>query len=278
MKIERERNGKKERKRNKEKNNKKPEDYIEKVIKIRLINIQGITDRKNLEIEETFFSNKEEYNIVCLTETQQKIDKIRVNRKLENFKRMRDEKDKKGGGLQIMMERRETVKFEQKETRDKNILEIEGRCMNMEMKIILVYMDVNKGKEGQEKNEIIRREIEEKIERNEKEGLIILGDFNGHLDILEDRKEDENGKMVMEWTSTYGLILLNAEEKCSGKYTWSRGEQKSAIDFVLVNENMYKRIQKMEIDEEQEVIDYSDHNLITVTISMEQKKKEFKKK
>merc|ERR1739840_41468 len=32
-----------------------------------------------------------------------------------------------------------------------------------------------------------------------------------------------------------------------------------------------------EIDEEQEVVDYSDHNLITVTMSMEQKKKEFKK-
>merc|ERR1739840_78220 len=110
-----------------------------------------------------------------------------------------------------------------------------------------------------------------------KEGMVILGDFNGHLDILEDRKEDENGKMVMEWISTYGLILLNAEEICSGKYTWSRGEQKSAIDFVLVNENMYKRIRKMEIDEEQEVVDYSDHNLITVTMSMEQKKKEFKK-
>ena len=76
---------------------------------------------------------------------------------------MRDEKDKKGGGLQIMMERKETVKFEQRETIDKNILEIEGRCISMEMKIILLYMDVDKGKEGQEKNEIIRREIEEKI-------------------------------------------------------------------------------------------------------------------
>jgi len=47
-------------------------------------------------MEETFFRT-EEYNIVCLTETQQKIDKIRVNEKLDSFKRMREEEDKKGG-------------------------------------------------------------------------------------------------------------------------------------------------------------------------------------
>jgi len=40
--------------------------------------------------------------------------------------------------------------------------------MGMEMKIILVYMDVDKGKEGHTRNQKMQTEIEEKIEKNER--------------------------------------------------------------------------------------------------------------
>ena len=31
------------------------------------------------------------------------------------------------------------------------------------------------------------------------------------------------------------MIMLNDTDKCKGTYTWSRGQSKSVIDFVLVN-------------------------------------------
>jgi len=63
------------------------------------------------------------------------------------------------------MRKKETIHFEQKETKNRNILEIEGKCMGMEMKIILVYIDVDKEKEGYIRNQKIRMEIEEKVEK-----------------------------------------------------------------------------------------------------------------
>ena len=43
----------------------------------------------------------------------------------------------------------------------------------------------------------LRREVEERIENNRSKGLVVLGDMNGHLEILEDRREDINGRMIM---------------------------------------------------------------------------------
>ena len=100
---------------------------------------------------------------------------------------------------------------------------------------------------------------------------MILGDMNAHLELLEDRKKDINGEMIREWMNEEDLILLNGEEKCTGVYTWGRylgedREQKSAIDMVLVNSNLYKKYREMEIDENRDVFRFSDHNLITIGV------------
>ncbi|CAL4247906.1 unnamed protein product, partial [Meganyctiphanes norvegica] len=49
-------------------------------------------------------------------------------------------------------------------------------------------------------------------------------------------------------------------------YTRIRGTQKSAIDMVLVNDGFYKYCKDMNIDEKQETLSFSDHNLISVTL------------
>ena len=165
------------------------------------------------------------------------------------------------------MREEESVDFEKKKSRSKDILEIEGKCRGIEMKIILVYFDVDKGGRGRAVNNKMRKEIEGKIEKNESECLLILGDFNGHLRILEEgRRDDINGKMVMKWMENYNLNLMNADEKCEGVYTWSRGNQKSAIDMVLMNRRMYEVCRGMEIDEEKLELRMSDHNLISVKL------------
>ena len=44
--------------------------------------------------------------------------------------------------------------------------------------------------------------------------------------------------------------------------------QKSAIDFILVNTLAYKLCQEMNIDEKQENFDLSDHNLIEISLKL----------
>ena len=47
-----------------------------------------------------------------------------------------------------------------------------------------------------------------------------------------------------------------------------RGDQKSAIDFILVITLSYKLCQAMNIDETQEKFDLSDHNLIEISLKL----------
>ena len=56
--------------------------------------------------------------------------------------------------------------------------------------------------------------------------------------------------------------MLNDDEKCQGEYTWARDNMRSVIDYALVSDKMYKKFNRMIIDEEQELMDLSDHNLI----------------
>ena len=95
------------------------------------------------------------------------------------------------------------VEFEERKKKNEEILEIDGICFGMEMKIILVYFDVRRNEEGRNNNDKIRKDIESMIKNNKKEGLLILGDFNGHLETLDGRKDDRNGKMVMEWMNNF---------------------------------------------------------------------------
>ena len=95
------------------------------------------------------------------------------------------------------MRKEEQVNLEKKESKSSDILEIEGKCYGKEMKIILVYFDANKNAAGKERNRAIKKEIEEKIENTKDKGLMIIGDFNGHPELLENRKTDENGRTIL---------------------------------------------------------------------------------
>ena len=71
----------------------------------------------------------------------------------------------------------------------------------------------------------------------------------------------------MQLITEANLILLN-EDRCTGMYTWSQDQRKSVINYMLVNKEMYKYYESMHIDENQEIIDLSDHNLITVNLNI----------
>ncbi|XP_018497593.1 uncharacterized protein LOC108865241, partial [Galendromus occidentalis] len=59
---------------------------------------------------------------------------------------------------------------------------------------------------------------------------------------------------------------MNLSEKCRGRITRTQGGHSSAIDYVLCNASAYREVSSMNIDEEKEILSWSDHNLITVNI------------
>ena len=233
-----------------------------------VLNIRGFNKGKYTELENMFFQDSDVINIVCLTETQHKYEKVLIHKDLRSFTAMRNAKDKKGGGIQVILPRVKQIRLNKVENENKDLLELEGELFGIDFRMIVVYFDSKKYGEGRKRNYRLSKILEDKLENNEKEGLMIMGDFNGHIKILDQSKDDANGKMVMKWMDDYNLTLLNLDEKCEGLYTWRRKllngkEQKSAIDFFLVNNRMYELFKGMSIDEDRLRIDYSDHSLLS---------------
>ena len=66
---------------------------------IRLVNVQGLTKPKVVELEKLLM---EKCELVCLTETQQKYKKVTFSKGINTVDSMRKSTDKKGGGLLMM--------------------------------------------------------------------------------------------------------------------------------------------------------------------------------
>ena len=61
---------------------------------------------------------------------------------------MREMVDKGGGGIQMILKKRDGFIFKKIENKNPDFLETEGKFMGIDMKIIVIYMDSDKGKEG----------------------------------------------------------------------------------------------------------------------------------
>lgn len=210
-----------------------------------------------VEIEEMINDN---YSIVCLTETQLKYNKIKINENCVMINKMRELQDRKGGGLMILYKKGSECDLKQINTKHNDVLHCKGIVCGLNIHILLVYLSSN----DKERNKNIKAEIIKTLNSHEEENLILLGDFNGHIGFLGQQKQDDNGELVLELMEKYGLVLINDDPKCTGCYTWSRGDQRSVIDFVLVTKSMYNHYKCMEIDENQRIFDLSDHNLLKV--------------
>ena len=227
-----------------------------------------MTKVKGKEVEELAKGN----SIVCLTETQKKWSEINFGGNFEVLDSMREEKDRKGGGLLMLYNKGKGNSLCKIATNNKDILHTKGKLGKWEVRIILVYFSVN----DVERNKDITQEIEKIIEENS-EPLIITGDFNGHVGFKGPHRLNRNGEIIIHWMDKYGMIMLNDDERCTGEVTWSRNEQHSVVDYVMVTEEAYKRFHKMRIDEEKDVYDLSDHNLIEVEFRVQEEKREYKK-
>ena len=105
-----------------------------------------------------------------------------------------------------------------------------------------------------------------------------MGDFNGRLAKIEPNiLTDTNGQMVENWWIDLDLHHLNIHEKYEGKYTFTSLNGKSAIDHVLINNNMMEDFIGMYIDEDRLMLNISDHNLVRVWFTMKNNNTKWKK-
>merc|ERR1712179_670073 len=195
------------------------------------------------------------------------------------YEKNRGKQDKRGGGLMIGYKLSNRIKLEEVKVDNIDILALEGMIENQKHRIILSYFDSNKKKSGEEyeKNRKIQKDIETLMEVEPGVKLICLGDFNGRLKKLEpDITTDTNGQMIENWSIDRDLQHLNTHEKCTGKYTFTSLNGKSAIDHVLVNNNLMNDFIEMYIDEGRIQLGISDHNLIRVWFTMKHKNTKWK--
>ena len=202
--------------------------------------------------------------LLCITETHQRTNRIRFPEEFVQIEETRMHNDKKGGGLMITFKNnpnvtatRETFNDAQMETND--ILEIKAKVYRKAFTIILVYFDVkDKTRNGKIRQRLINRLSH--VQPHDK--IVLLGDFNGHLGFIGPQDLNCNGRLILELMERFNLVLLNGDDKCKGTITRSQREENSAIDFILVNERMYEDFIEMNIDEDKELFDLSDHCLL----------------
>ena len=101
-----------------------------------------------------------------------------------------------------------------------NILVVRDSINNLKIRAILLFFSVINNEQDRPRNLSIKLTVKKMIEVEEDEALRIIGDFNGHTCILGEQSLDRNGQVILEWTNTYSLILLNSDGECRGAYTW----------------------------------------------------------
>ena len=78
------------------------------------------------------------------------------------------------------------------------------------------------------------------IEKLGDEEVMIMGDMNGHIGILNEHV-NANGERLLKFMDEADVENLNVT-MADGKVTWRARENESAIDFVLANEGARRNI------------------------------------
>jgi len=187
--------------------------------KIAYANVQGKVGVRNKggwqEIETMLW--KEKWEVLTMTETHWKegMAKRNILGYVIHHKE-RKEGSKKGGGIATWI--KEDIQHYVRE--DKTEKQTEMSWIVVETRegkkaIGTVYMG-NDTKDNKVSNEKLFQELQEEIDALEKEGIgiIIIGDFNGH--IAEGKGKDRNGRWLKEIIIKNNLRLGNDSDKCKG--------------------------------------------------------------
>ena len=241
-------------------------------MKIAYINLNGQASKYWNEIEQVVMH--ENWDIIMFTETHWR-GKFK-GKKMGGYRKMvsnRECNSKKGGGLAIYWKEDIDVReweglgLENNICKERMWMSIQDKNNMHEYVIGLVYVATNKKAHDEWNDElygILNAEMSVLDQLNK--NVMIMGDFNGHVQWEGTSEENKNGKRVRNFTEEHNMDIVNLTEMCKGKWTWMRNNQKSIIDYVLTNENMTSVVSEMTVDDKGIWESFSDHNWIEVKI------------
>lgn len=249
-------------------------------IKIGYINCRGYKGKIG-EIGDV--AESEKMDIVALVETHVRKEEVGIVTGPAGYElicRGRESGQRKGGGVGFLV--RKGIKWHEvwqdrwgEDNEVKNEIQWIGIESNgNKVAIGVVYV----GREGlpNEWNDQIYDRIRMMMSDIQQQGykVLIAGDFNGHIgngiNGIEggDRDINRNGTRLLNFTREYGLRIVNRDIQCKGKWTWASGDRQTIIDYILVDNEIFRMTQKCEIDEEGRLDIGSDHNWMIVSIDM----------
>ncbi len=135
----------------------------------------------------------------------------------------------------------------------------------------VVYFPVDNKLEQYDAAQLLHNEIIQNVAELQQsyKHILVIGDFNGKVSaFLDGNKKSSNGKLIENIIDVTDLTLLNTDEKCTGKITWSKGVQESVIDYAMCSSDLYSFTHSMIVDEEKLFSMGSDHNFLVINLNL----------
>ena len=177
------------------------------VLKIKYINIEGLSLDKMIELQEMI----EENCILLITETRLNYDKYVHANGLMKIENHRETSDKNGGGIMILYKADNNIKIVPRNRKHPDLLTVEINIGNIVMTLITLYLSIVYNEKDRARNNKIIELVEQEI--TDTVPVMIIGDFNGHLADLGYQREDENGKRLEQFIERNDLILISLRER-----------------------------------------------------------------
>lgn len=227
--------------------------------------MQGTNKLKWAELQDQV--NRQKIDIYALTETHLRDDEQPLLPGLVWQGKNRSKGQKRGGGIGFITPKRITVNGD---CQDKEHMWIKIKIDTRDLYICVIYMAT--GLEEQKWNDSIYACLKKDIEETYKgQPVLLMGDFNCHIVELDGHEKDAAGfrKLIKQCN----LQIANLHPACEGTYTWSRRANKSAIDYILYNQEVVRQdinITALYIDEDKTNSCGSDHNRMKLCLRRHQ--------
>ena len=170
---------------------------------------------------------------------------------------------------------------------DKNVMAVQIKYPNFSLRVVVAHAPQES--DSTEMRERFFSAVKLEIERGQLNGdqVIIMGDMNGRIcDKGGGEQYSPNGDSMKCLIEEHTLQVANFHPTTEGKWTriqkTKKGERKSIIDYIMVDEFLYNKISELMIDESKAYTPYwvtrknnvlqvvsSDHCAMIITLSVD---------
>ena len=169
-----------------------------------------------------------EVTVMGVVETQMR-EKLKVeNDEYVMIGKGRSKQVRKGGGVGVILRKNKGVEMEELESGN-NAMDEDIMIVKLEIKekkecliLIVCYMTVE-GEHAREENEIKYNCLKKWIEKFGNNEVVIMGDMNGHIGILNERV-NTNGERLLKFMDEADVENLNVT-MADGKVTWRESKR-----------------------------------------------------